>query len=263
MPFDSIQSSSSSSHCCSYCGKSYTRKSSYDRHFLMCDNAYKSKRLKKCEAEESDPQRIPSISVLYNIIQELLIKQEKMEKKIEEQQKWIDRKKKKLNIVEWLNTNIIPKYIYRDFVKSIIVTEEDINCLTDCNFVLCVFNIIKKNLKTPKENPIICFSEKASVFYIYEVDTDASKWKKMTTDDLVYMLKIVHSKLLHALCSWRDNNAEKMTNSDKMAELYNRTVIKLMGSDFNQESLLTKIRAPLYNHLKENLLNTVEYEYEF
>jgi len=261
----------SSSNSCFYCGKSYTRKSSCDKHTIICEMAHKSKRLKMCEEEESSD--IPSVEKLYKIIQEMAFKQQKMEEKMEEMQKWIDKKKKKLNVVNWLNLQFTPTELFEARARTIVVIQDDITTLIEQNFAQAVVNILKRNLKTPKEGvirePIACFSEKASVFYIYKAnknDSDqdpVSQWAKMAPEEFVYLLRIIHSKLLNGLCTWRDFNAERIKYNDKFAELYNKTVIKLMGADFNQESTLSKIRSPLYTLLKGDLKNMIEYDFEF
>jgi hypothetical protein len=234
--------------------------------------AYKSKRLKLCEEEESTD--IPTVDKLYKIIQEMALKQQQMEEKMDEMQKWIDKKKKKLNIISWLNTQFKPSLVFENRVKSLIVTEDDINSLIEENFVITVINILKKNLKTegPVMEPLACFAEKNTVFYIYKPITDANssevtqnqcEWFKMSVEEFVYMLRIIHSKILHGLCAWRDKNSDKISQSEKIGDAYNKAVIKLMGADFTQESTLTKIRAPLFNMIKGNLKNMIEYEFEF
>jgi hypothetical protein len=225
-----------------------------------------------CEEEETT--NVPSTLQLYNIIQELAFKQQKMEEKMNEMQKWIDKKKKKLNVIHWLNTQFTPPAIFEARVKSMIVIQDDISVLIEQSFAQTVINILKRNLTPPKDGivkePIACFSEKNSVFYIYkevvaatEEQKNENKWTKMDPDEFVYLLRIIHSKLLNALCTWRDLNNERIKYNDKFADLYNKTVIKLMGVDFNQDATLSKIRTPLYNYLKGDLKNMVEYDYEF
>lgn len=271
-------STTSASNSCVYCGKCYTRKTSCTKHTLLCEIAHKSKRLKLCEEEETT--NVPSVLQLYNIIQEMAFKQQKMEEKMNEMQKWIDKKKKKLNVVHWLNTQFVPTLTFEVRVKSVVVIQEDISVLIEQSFAQTVVNILKRNLNPPKEGvvkePLACFSEKASVFYIYKEHAEETeegeekndtksknKWSKMTQDEFTYLLRVIHSKLLNALCTWRDLNNERMKYNDKFADLYNKTVIKLMGVDFNQEATLSKIRTPLYTYLKGDLKNMVEYDYEF
>jgi hypothetical protein len=207
-----------------------------------------------------------------------------MEEKMEEMQKWIDKKKKKLNIVEWLNKNFTPSILFQERIRTFTVAEADIECLLEESFAQTVNNILKTNVTAQRDGdniePFACFSEKNSVFYIYtksdETKANETKinelkanesvspmWSKMTTEDFSFIIKIIHSKLLQNLCAWRDTNSEKISRSDKLSEMYNKTVIKLMSVDFTQEALLSKIRQPFYTYLKGDLKNMVEYEFEF
>ena len=258
---------STPTNCCDYCGKTYTRKTSYQRHYIVCEIANKSKRLKLCEEEERTD--IPTVAKLYGIIQEMALRQQVMEEKMEEMQKWIDKKKKKLNIVDWLNKNFTPSVLFQERVRSLTVAETDIECLLEDSFAQTVHNILKTNITAPTDGdytePFACFSEKNSVFYIYTKanETGLPMWTKMTTEDFGFIIKIIHSKLLQNLCTWRDANSEKISRSDKLSDMYNKTVIKLMSVDFTQEALLSKIRQPFYTYLKGDLKNMVEYEFEF
>jgi hypothetical protein len=248
-----------------------TRKSAFDRHIIVCEIVHKPKWQRKCEEEESSD--IPCVEKLYMIIQEMAYKQQKMEEKMDELQQIINKKKKKLNIMKWLNLNLRPNKLFDDCIKAFVVTEDDIQILMQDTFAQTVINILKNNLKPPKEatdkppltekpttvNPIVCFSEKASIFYIYK----ESEWSKMEPDEFFKMLGALHKKVLTGLCCWRDSNTEKLDKSDKLQDVYNKAVAKLMSaSDFKQESTVSKIRTALYNHLKSEL-SMIEYDFEF
>ena len=96
-------------YCCDTCKKEYTRKSSLDKHRILCDFKMKSKREKQIDFEESTD--IPSHSQLVKIVQELTLKMMKMEEKMEEMQKWVEKKRRKLNIVSWLNSSVTPTVV--------------------------------------------------------------------------------------------------------------------------------------------------------
>ena len=81
---------------CHHCGKGYTRKNSHYKHVLLCDVIHTSTRQLVCDEEESTD--IPTIRQLYFIIQEMAVKYNKLEKKMEEMQKAVPVKKKKLVI---------------------------------------------------------------------------------------------------------------------------------------------------------------------
>ena len=80
-------------HSCGLCNKSYTRKTSYDRHVILCEILHQSKREKKCKGQELSD--IPSHTQLFLIVQELALKNQILETKMIEMQKWVETKKKK------------------------------------------------------------------------------------------------------------------------------------------------------------------------
>lgn len=254
------QSKSSNTNNCLFCGKSYTRKLSCDRHVILCEVLYKTKtkREKICDKEETTD--IPTTKQLYNIIQELAVKYSKMETKMEEMQKWVDKKKKKINVIEWLNANIIPQMTFTEWTKSFIINEEHIQILIEQNMIATVALIFDKNLQNLQivPYPIQCFVQKPNLFYIYEEDR---KWVQYTATDFIILFRKIHSKILSALIDWYNKNLVKINNSDKMSEVYNKTLIKLMSANFTIE-YTSKIRINLYNYLKKDMKTIMEYEFE-
>ena len=254
---------SKSLHPCEYCGKTYTRKTSHIKHTILCEVFHKSKREKICEKEESSD--IPTTEKLYEIIQELALKYKIMENKLEDMQKWVDKKKKKINVIHWLNTNVKPKCTYSEWFQSITATEEHLEILIEQNITQTVDALITTNFNPTagqKDYPIYCFVQKVNIFYMH--DDTKSEWRQMNSDELVLLSKKVHSRILNALCEWHKKNLDKINQSDKMAILYNKTLIKLMSVSFTQDSVyLSKMKASLHNCLKTDLTNIIEYEFDF
>ncbi len=248
-------------HYCEYCNKQYTRKSSYNRHVILCEVMNQSKRIRECEEQEETD--VPTIKQLYSIIQELAISQKKMGSKMEMMQKWVDKKKKKISVIDWLIDNTNPCNTFENWVLKLEVIQEDITVLTDNTIVQTIINILKRNLPADDNSsyPIACFTEKSNKIYVYVDNTQ--KWVQQTQTQFVYILKIVHSKILKMLCSWRNDNSDKITHNEQFAELYNKTRLKLMSFDFAHELSMSKIRSPLYSHLKYDLKTIFEYEFEF
>jgi hypothetical protein len=238
---------------CTYCDKGYTRKLSHDRHVILCEILHQSPRLEQCDSEESTD--IPTVLQLYKIIQELAAKQKYTEQKMAEMQKWIQKTKKKLNIIEWLNSNCIPNIGWKEWTQDIIVLEEHIDILINENMIQTVFEIIKTKIGE-KNTPIYCFTQKVNLYYYEE-----NEWKILLPEDFIVMIKWIHYKILKALTEWNVKYSEK---SEKMQLVYNKTIIKLMGADFTKDSLFLKsVRVELYNYLKINIKDVIEYEFEF
>ena len=268
-----ITMETSSKHNCQYCGKEYTRKSSHARHIILCEIFHETKyqtqqqikREIKCEEEEASS--IPSTKQLYKIIQELAIKYQKMEEKMAEMQKWVDKKKQKINIIKWLNMTYAPNINIQSWIQSIQVTEEHIEILIEQNMIKTISAIINKKLEIANQDksyvhPLFCVLQKTNLFYCY--NSAEEKWIQFSIEEFIIMLKKVHSKILTALCEWHDKNIDKINHSDKMQILYNKTMIKLMSSNFTQDSqILSKIRGELYQYLKKDLETIIGYDYEF
>jgi hypothetical protein len=258
----------SSKHKCQCCGKEYTRKTSHARHIILCEifhkNNSQSAREKKCEEEETS--NIPSTRQLYSIIQELAFKYQIMEQKMNDMQKWVEKKKKKINVIQWLNANCEPAINIQNWIQTIQVTEEHIETLIEHNMTKTISAIINKKLSIVQDStyihPLYCLTQKANLFYCY--NSEEEKWQQFSTDDFIIMLKKIHRKILTALCEWHDKNIDRINSNDKMQILYNKTMIKLMSANFTQDSqILSKIRGELYQRLKIDLKNQMDYEFEF
>ena len=243
---------------CVYCGKCYTRKTSLQRHTILCETIHKSKREKICEEEESTD--IPSRQQLYKIIQELAVKYDNLEEKMRDLQKWVQTKKKKIDIIEWLNTNHSQTIPFSTWLKTIQVEETHVQLLMEENIVQKINAILRDNLHVAKGKPFAAFSQKANVLYIFD---ETSKWKIFTSEEYILLIKQIHSRILRELCEWRTKNAKEISENEKISDLYNKTVIKLMGLNFIQDSTaLSKIRTNLYNNLKIDMKQVMELEFE-
>jgi len=256
-----IQTKSTSGYLCQHCGKKHTRKTSHDRHILLCEIVYCSKREKKCESEENSD--IPNYLQLYKIVQELAVKNAVLESKMQEMQKLFDKKKKSIDVVEWLITNrsnLVDTFC--EWQKKLVVTPDHIDLLIEENVVKAICEAINENTNCIQDVPITCFHQKTNLFYIFYKEGDQSGWKRATPDDLILFIKHIHKKLWFQLSCWKERNAEKMKTNDKLCDLYSRTVIKLTGLNFDQDSAqMCKIRSHLYGHLKMDLKNIVEYDF--
>ena len=253
----------SNNHKCSYCAKKYTRISSYERHFILCKIQHQTVRENKCDLEESTD--LPTYKELYNIVQELAVKYNALEDKMCDIHKWVVKKKKKLNVLNWLNTSLTPETMYDAWTKEFVVTEPHIEVLLKDNMLITFMTVLQHNINMmTKERPLIpliCFSEKANQFYTYN---EANTWSLMEPDMFSKFLKIIYRKIFNGLCDWHSKNSSKIANDDKLGELYSKTLIKLMDMKMDAASLVVgKIKVALYTFMKTELKQQIEYDYEF
>ena len=62
---------------------------------------------------------------------------------------------------------------------------------------------------------------------------------------------------------WKKINEDKVRNDNKYSELYSKTIIKIMDVKFNNETTISRYKSLLYNKIKVDMKNLIEYEYEF
>jgi hypothetical protein len=260
-------------YSCTFCKKGYTRKGSLDKHIVLCEIKSKSKLELQVAVEEASDK--PTYDQLVQIVQELSIKYVRMEEKMAEMQQYIDRKKKKVDIISWLNTHVKPTVGYLEWVNSIVTVEtghflyllKPETTIFECLFEVFAYNLDKKDLICPMK----CFAQKNGVFYICEPDQDLStsiasvayasvayasvaySWRELQLEDFVLLLKVVQKKLIGELSDWRKENQKLFYDNDKIADQFNKAVIKLMNITFTQDANMSKIKNTLYHYLRTDL----------
>jgi hypothetical protein len=256
--------SQSNKYRCNVCNKNYTKKSSLNNHKILCDYKMKSIRERQIEFEEIGD--MPSYAQLVGIVQELTLKIIKMEEKIEETQKWVEQKKKKINIGTWLNTNVIPTVGFNEWVNNYItVMQEHFENLLENTLFYTLQQLFEYNLSNKDDfvYPIRCFSQKTGVFYVGEKKEDGTaEWRQLVLEDMVLLLKTLQNHIIKELIKWKSNNKNKFDNDDKVAIIFNKAIIKLMGISFTPDTTMSRIKNGLFNYLKTDLKNMIEYEFE-
>ena len=241
---------------CPYCSKQYSRKSSLNKHVLLCDFLQKSKQDKKIEEEEIN--NLPSYKELVTIVQELALKNNRLEEKILQMEKWIETKKKKVNVIQWLNQHATPSITYASWCQQIKITPQNLIHLFDNTISDTAIKIIQENLQ--ELLPIYAFDQKINVFYIF---VDGGVWAEMTNTNFSNLLIKIQNRLLEEINLWRTNNATQLHSNDKMSDTYNKTIMKLMNINSVQDGTVGKIKSGMYQMIKVDIKNMIEYEFEF
>ena len=252
----------STQYCCHVCGKSYVRKLSLERHKLLCEFLSKSKHSQKVEIQEE--QDLPSYTQLVNIVQELAIKCNKQEQEIAEMRKWINKKKKKINIINWLNTHNIPNNTYVEWAMSIIVSESLLEFLIGSTLQQTIQLIFETNL-VPSETmvyPIKCFQQKSGFIYIYVSEDEG--WREMNSVEFIKLLRVLQSLLLDRYNDWKLKYAKELEDNERYMEISNKLVGKLLSLPLTpQDHMYTKMKSSLFHYLKSDLKSVLEYDFEF
>lgn len=246
---------------CTYCLKKYTNKTSLDKHILICSLLYKSKRQLKIEEEESN--EIPTYQDLCEIIKELLLKVKKLEEKGEIYDKYINKMKKKINIIDWLNNHLNPNIYWEDFINKFTIKEEDILFMMNNTFIDTLFQILNENINYSPElinisSPIFCSDHKINTIYAFQKD---KKWAELNKKQLIEMFNILYFKIFKNLLAWKQQNEDLLNRNEGLENIYMKTMGKILSVDFNNETFLSKAKTCLYNITKTEKQKIVEYEF--
>jgi hypothetical protein len=84
----------------------------------------------------------------------------------------------------------------------------------------------------------------------------------ITIDEFRQLISAIHLKIHIQFKVWRDAN-QKMINDVNNNEEWHRNTSKVMGGKDSYDVAVRKISVRLYNYLKFNLRNIVQYEFTF
>jgi hypothetical protein len=230
----------------------------------LCD--FKTKTKLEHQIEEEEFGDVPTHEQLVKIVQELTFKYIKLEEKMEHLQKWVNQKKQKIKVIDWLNEHIDATIGFKEWITTVQVLPEDALSLFDNNIFQTFQLIIENNLKETHEfiYPIKCFSQKTNIFYVCEKTVDNKCiWEQSTTDSVLLLFKKIQCKIIAELTKWKLTNKAQIDGNDKLSDQFNKAVIKLMSVNFTTHDVnASRIRNGLYTFLKTDLKNLIEYEFE-
>jgi hypothetical protein len=251
---------------CHYCAKKYKTRNSLEKHTILCEIIYKSNNRNNSKLRSDDEQEdeLPSQKRLYQMLLELGCKYNRLEEKVNEMNKYIVKKKKKINVLEWLNMNVKPECVFDNLHEQINVSDEDIKYLFENSFMDMLNILFSKTIYVDDETNkvIFAFVQKSGLFYIYEKMHEKNEWIQLSRDKLILFLNRCHKKIFRALIEWKKSNLSKIMEDDKCAMEYDKTNAKLMSVDFKQENTLNKVKTMMYNQMKTDMKNLIEYEFE-
>jgi hypothetical protein len=263
--------------CCTHCGKGYKNRNAFEKHLILCEilskSKSKSKNNKAIQLDIEEDDDIPSNRRMYLMLLELGNKYNKLEQKMEEMNKWVVQKKKKMNMLEWLNTNIEPKYTFAALPSKIIVTDTIIEFLLNNSFNDTLNELFEHNLYTQHNSreeaevvPLFASGQKANTFYIYDKlktdETETNGWEELSKDTFIKFLNIIQMNISKAFSEWKKTNKSKLSDDDTLNTLCDKALVKIMAPNFKQDATYIKVKHMMYNKMKTDVKTLVEYEFE-
>lgn len=248
--------------CCVNCGKSYVKRVNLNKHLAICDLIQRSRERAR-NIEDDAEEDIPSPSKMFQMLIELSQKYTRLEEKVDEVNKWVVKKKKKINVLEWLNSNVTPNIVFGEIEERVVVLETDIKLILEQNFydiLNTVFSRSIYNFDSEGGNPIFAFVQKPNMFYIYN---NNKEWVDMPKEMLIKFLNRVHMKVIKVFVEWKRQKTSDIKSDDSFATLCDKTLVKLMSIEFTNDATLSRIKSAMYAKMKTDMKALVEYEFEF
>lgn len=210
-------------------------------------------------------EKIPSMNQMYELLQKLSTKIEKIENENIKLRRLID-KRRKVDILEWLNQeseeNTV-KQTFGKFIMSEVYPEikDKLEVVFNHDLLEGFKSVWNKVIRDAKSNgetiPIRAFNQKGLVFYIYihDIENDKNVWVKKNDNEIeFYMKKICDMFVLNFKENWYDKYEKLIeTNEEYTKRYYNYYEKILGGKKVTDDNLLNKMRLNLGNMIKENL----------
>ena len=262
--------SSSKSYKCRFCSKTYKRHSCFKTHILVCEEIHKSKYLQ--EKEEEWEKDIPTMKDMYRLLQVFIQKNVELEHKVNELTKYVETKKKRINIIDWLNENVMLEKDYDTWISELNVTQEELEYVFTNGIVSGMSHILVSNLPcdTNHTHPIKCFTQKPHTFYCYKENS----WKVMTTRDLDILFTKLDQRIFKQFIVWKDNNKRRIETDDNFYNnVYMVNMHRMLGGTRSASSAISseernnknkkKMRSELYHYLQQSIKNIIQYDFTF
>jgi hypothetical protein len=248
----------SASICCVNCGKGYKTRNGLDRHLVLCEIVHKIKSGAKV-AEEVEVE-IPSPKIMYQMILQLAEKYQRLEEKTSEMNKWVVKKKKKMDVVVWLNESVKPDYEFDKVADRVVIEEADVEFMLDNSLHETIYRVLFRVFVADDlvVVPVFAFNQKQGILYMYEKE----KWTELPADRLTRLLNICQRKISKAMLDWKKKHKDEINASDAFATRYDKAVLRLMSIEFRENGQTNKAKNVLYNRLKTDAKTVIEYEFE-
>ncbi len=228
---------------CPNCFKIYKKKRCYENHIFQCE---------RDTINTSETNVIPK---LIGMIEHLIENHNKMQLEIDNLKSYLNRKNKKINIIEWLNEKEKCKYDFNEDWNNIELTNDDLYIIFEKGFIKGISEIL--NNYFIKFDTIKCFNEKKQLIYVYKKD----EWKEIEKEEWENIIKKVNSQILSLFKKYQDQNLEQLEDETYHNKI-NIYLSKVLCVELSFEIKCNRIKTNVYNSLKEGLKNIIELQIE-
>ena len=259
------------SYICDYCSKRYVRQNAFQHHTLMCRLSRQDSKSYQERVDKDALLAVPTQQQLYQLIIDLNSKYERLQSDYHELKRYVDNRRRKIDILEWLNENCsIPENVTAsDLFFNISLIDKDVERVFELDYIKGVADIIIRFINdrypdSKAECPLRGFMQKDGVLYVYEVVTseeiETRKWQIMTNDLFERFIRVINHRLMILFRDWHRARQTTM-DEDRFSEMYIKHLKTVTGGNFKDSEKTGRIRNLVYRSIRENLKSMIVYDF--
>ena len=252
-------------YSCPHCTRGFKRDCAFDRHVAVC--SFMSRSARKRKQDDKVAEVMPTMEDMFTIVLEMKAKQSHLERKVEELSKWVETKKRKLDVLDWLQQHrpmtalSFPAWVATLEAR---VTRKHLELIFTNDYIQGVGLIIKELLPPTQgalgdERPITGFNVNDTILYIYSAH---GAWEIMPDELFSSLTNAIYRGILEQLMQWQQENRWRI-HQEAYTTIYAANIKKVMGGNLTHVYMNGRIRRDLYNLLKVNVRTITEVELSF
>ena len=241
-------------YSCANCSRTFSSKTTCNKHVVYCATITE---IKLCQNEPNEKkytetQRDKLINLLIWQNHQLKKQVSSLANKIQGLQK-----KRRIEIISWLDSKKKPRFGWKDFIKQTEVREQHFSTALNNTLVDGVEECLKEIL-LDLDLPLVAFRQKDKTLYVYDDDV----WKILEKDAFTKSMQTIVFKIQQFYFIWRSKNQALFDSSEEWKNKdidYSR---KMMGMDTANISLLGKLYSSVYDTIKKDMDEVMRYDEE-
>ena len=248
-------------YICLSCSTEFKYKRQYNEHNLCC--TFMKERVKERNNNlDLVDDRIPSDRMMYELVKNLALKCERLEKEVEDLRIIARKEKKKIDVLEYLKQHQVPKKNYQQWMKELEILPKHLELVFDNNIISGVSKLVEDSISDLLHDqlPLAAFSHKPGQIYIYDYKSSGT-WEYMPVEIINTLFDILSTRFLMSYNRWAADNPELQKDNEETQKLKMQYKRKILGTYMSDEIKYKKFNTHIYDCLKQGIRTITEYEF--
>ena len=245
---------------CERCFTKFKNKKQFDEHIVCCEFIRgRAVEINNKASFINDP--IPNNRMLYETLKNCMFRIQHLEAENKELHKFVQRERRKIDIIDYLKMRY--PILVTDFSSMVggplkDIQQKHLEAVFAGTIVDGVVALVTDLIDCSKDNfPICAFSHKPHTLYVY----DRQQWSEMPLVDINNLFDLLSNRFLGTYSRWEQKRLEFMVETEDMKLQKMDFMKRILGTYISDESKYQKFKSFLFNKLKQNVKNIIEYEF--